>query len=254
MFGLVAEQCYKEHHPKLVKSVVAVVNADEIDEDQFWISKKWLTDWQRDSPRMHQKGSLTDPNPGQAEFGADVVCPHGLLQPDFKRRTLISQQVSYTLSPAPSLLLTPFVYQLQACELLETIFPGWEHSTLSVPCEECTAAGDQDLVRAHEEHDIKTIERGPLKALLDFSQPKLVGLVLFMGMDQFIVPRDWVRQWAAWAKDMHLTSKKPRPGKLDNSAFLCEHGRVMIDVEAEVKAPKEIALVCEKGWDCLRAK
>jgi len=122
---------------------------------------------------------------------------------------------------------------------------------LSVPCTECTEAESQDLLRAQQEHGLKMLERGPLKALFEFQQPKLIGLVVYNEMDQFIVPREWVRLWVNWAKDKQLGSKKVRPAKLDNRLFLCEHAKLAIDVETEVKAPKQIALVSEEAWSCL---
>lgn len=146
----------------------------------------------------------------------------------------------------------------QAAELLEAIFPGWEMSSLSVPCELCADAELENSARAQEEQAIRTKERDVLKALLDLSQPKLVGLVVFNGLDQYIIPREWARQWRAWAKPGGLatsfTVTKVRPDEVDNSAFVCEHGKVLIDVGVEVASPKAIALVCETAWDYLRQK
>lgn len=94
VFELVAEQAYQEHHPGQVRSVI---EADEINKEHIWISRRWFTDWKREIPRMHQKGKPVDPNPSEGDFGADVACPHGQLQPDTKRRILISYRVSNIL-------------------------------------------------------------------------------------------------------------------------------------------------------------
>ena len=91
-----------------------------------------------------------------------------------------------------------------------------------------------------------------LKTLFDFSQPKSVGLVVFRTLEQFVAPREWARQWTTWVRAKSLD--KLRPGKVDNARFVCEHGKVAIDVVAEVDAPREITLVCEKAWRYLCSK
>lgn len=93
VYGLVAEQTYIDTHPSQVQSVKEV-NSDDIDEEQVWISKKWFSDWQREIPKMHVKGTASDPSPSDGDFASHVTCPHGQLQPDVKRRTQISHYVS----------------------------------------------------------------------------------------------------------------------------------------------------------------
>lgn len=53
-----------------------------------------ILDWSRSVPKMHVTNSLTDPNPSSIPWAQDVLCEHGKLQPDIKRRRLISAEVS----------------------------------------------------------------------------------------------------------------------------------------------------------------
>ena len=88
-----AEQAYQQTHPAQVRSVEKA-NSDETDEEQIWVSRRWWTDWKRDTPKSHVKGIMQDLSPEEGDFEGDVKCPHGQLQPDSKKRTLLSDQVS----------------------------------------------------------------------------------------------------------------------------------------------------------------
>lgn len=50
-------------------------------------------DWKKSTPKMHVKGTSTDPTPDDAPRQHDVVCEHGKLQPDVKKFTVITDTV-----------------------------------------------------------------------------------------------------------------------------------------------------------------
>lgn len=58
-------------------------------------------DWIKTNPKMHVTNSIADPHPSSGSFARDVLCEHGNLQPEPKKRILISAEVR-TLPPPPS--------------------------------------------------------------------------------------------------------------------------------------------------------
>jgi len=50
-------------------------------------------DWKKTTPKMHVKGTSTDPAPDDAPHQEDVVCEHGKLQPDTKKLAVITDTV-----------------------------------------------------------------------------------------------------------------------------------------------------------------
>lgn len=52
---------------------------------------------------MHEVGTVVDPDPSADPFGLDVLCQHGKLQPDTKKRTQIPGEVSPSIPVPPSI-------------------------------------------------------------------------------------------------------------------------------------------------------
>lgn len=50
----------------------------------------------KETPSMHQQDTFDDPSPDSEAFKSDTICEHGKLQPNHKKRRLISDGVSYT--------------------------------------------------------------------------------------------------------------------------------------------------------------
>lgn len=61
---------------------------------------------------------------------------------------------------------------------------------------------------------------------------------------------DFPRQWTKWSRGNVKPS--PRPDDIDNSPFLCEHGRVVIDIDRELSTPTLVEAVSEKDWKALQ--
>ena len=61
-----------------------------------WISKPWLADWVKVSPRLHtaQGTTVDDPSPVSMAYLPDVLCPHSGLSSDKTKRKLINKAVS----------------------------------------------------------------------------------------------------------------------------------------------------------------
>ncbi|KAF8958297.1 Ubiquitin carboxyl-terminal hydrolase 48 [Entomortierella lignicola] len=61
-----------------------------------WVSKSWITDWSKVSPKFHPSNGTTadDPSPVSEGYVSDVFCPHGSLSTDKTKRKLINEAAS----------------------------------------------------------------------------------------------------------------------------------------------------------------
>lgn len=59
------------------------------------------------------------------------------------------------------------------------------------------------------------------------------------------------RAWIAWSR---APAKKPRPGPISNTAFLCDHGRLSLDIDVEVDSASLVDAVSIKAWKLLQSK
>lgn len=64
--------------------------------------------------------------------------------------------------------------------------------------------------------------------------------------DNWVVPYRWTVEWREWTRN-----KGPRPAKVDNSAFVCPHGKLKIDIEQALEEPADIALVSGTEWEII---
>ncbi|GAA5837483.1 hypothetical protein JCM9279_006767 [Rhodotorula babjevae] len=230
--GLAADHLYALQHPKLVTEFDAANVDRNPNLKTFTVSKTWLTDWRRSSPKMHVRGSLVDPSPNHEPHRSDVVCPHGGLQPEIKRRTIITAD---------------------AVKVLKKALPGWTPIDVEL-CEICEVQHMVDaggFVELKKEH---TNEKKQLKTLLNQGggQMKLTGSRLAISDDptfDHVVPREWARKWVTWAR--HAPGQHPRPNKLDNSHLICKHGLLCLDVPLEVETSRNVEIVPPKEWTLL---
>lgn len=111
----IAECYYSDWHKTLVGKVKARDHPNNGETCQ--ISKAWITgslsfaphsstqslttfettDWLKNPPKMHSTVTGTDPSPASHPFIDDVLCEHGGLAADVKKRKMISLEVSRSL-------------------------------------------------------------------------------------------------------------------------------------------------------------
>lgn len=250
VWALAAEQIYRKRHLEQVGEF-DLLDTDDVDEESTWISRAWLREWHKVQPKFHERGTLIDPNPSVLEFRADVECEHRQLQPDPKRRKAISVKVGSSTAPPRNMRLSPFP-ATQAARYLEAIFSGWEMTSLTAPCAECEEADERLADAIHQEQSNKLQEKRALKSLVDVGQDKLYTGLILLERENFVIPRAWARQWALWVKTKEGSNTRAKPGRIDNSPFLCEHGLLSVDLAQENRSPKMFAVVDEAEWRYLQ--
>ena len=62
---------------------------------------------------------------------------------------------------------------------------------------------------------------------------------------------EWSRKWVAWSRKKQC-GPADRPPTLNNEQFLCEHGRLCLDLTREAEAAREITIVQPKEWAYLK--
>lgn len=63
-----------------------------------------------------------------------------------------------------------------------------------------------------------------------------------------IVPAHFVRAWKQWL--LH-PAEVPRPHSVDNSEFICQHGRLVIDPNSPSDLDASVVIITRKDWETL---
>ncbi|GAA5896486.1 hypothetical protein JCM5296_000680 [Sporobolomyces johnsonii] len=225
--GVAAEHYYRDLHLEQVEDFKACRHDDE--EGSVNISKAWLSDWLKEKPKMHSTATGTDPSPSDEPYASDVRCEHGGLQPDPKRKVLISRR---------------------AAEFLKTIFPNFEAHPEARACGICEGVHEQDGASKQELLEVLKKEKKLLKSF--DNQSRLFGGRLPLTADptaHFVIPKLFARDWTTWS---HRKGSTARPGPVDNSSFLCEHGRVCLDLAKEMETARSIQVATKDEWKYLK--
>ncbi|TFK42426.1 hypothetical protein BDQ12DRAFT_644097 [Crucibulum laeve] len=217
------ERLYEIEHPRLVKQFDEVSYVDEASHG-YWISKKWVRDWRLQKPKMHVF-SEGDPAPDFDEYSSDVMCEHGALTLNMTTRRKISGKAS---------------------ELLKEIYPSWNPiSSNEEACVICDALihiskeDKRELRRCAEE------EKAKLKRLHD---------ALTFGLDGSqspfftVLPTHFLNGWRKWVDNPTVHT---RPGKVDNTPFLCEHEMLAFDPNCPTDLDSTLAIIKSEDWDIL---
>ncbi|GAA6061840.1 hypothetical protein JCM10212_000757 [Sporobolomyces blumeae] len=229
--GMASEYFYHDRHVALI----AQVKASQIGEDgeHCYISKPWFNDWSKERPKMHSVSTGTDPSPASEPYVHDVLCEHGGLQPEVKKRLMIS---------------------IEAAELLHAEFPDYDLEKMAPePCLVCE--GVQEVGEAHSKQ-MKELQAKEKKLLKSFDgQAKLPGKNrLPLTSDDtahYVVPKEWVRGWGAWAR-VKKTPAPPRPDSLSNAALMCRHGLLCLDLANEIESSRSIQVATQDEWKYLK--
>ncbi|KAI0721718.1 cysteine proteinase [Cerioporus squamosus] len=218
------EKLYQTEHPRLVSRFDNVAAVDE-DEDGYHISKAWLKDWRLAKPKMHVEGA-PDPPPDAEDYLRDVVCEHGQLATNTACRRRISAE---------------------AYVLLHELFPEWKPpSTRMEPCAVCEALLHMSKEDKREYRKQAEEEKARLKHMHDNA---LNGNnALLEDVPCAVVPSQFVRSWRQW---LMRPSEVPRPETLDNSQFVCEHGRLAFDPNVSGDLDASMTIIKRSDWDAL---
>ncbi|SCZ96639.1 BZ3500_MvSof-1268-A1-R1_Chr4-4g07505 [Microbotryum saponariae] len=199
------------------------------------ISKPWFKDWLRTpKPKMHVPGSATDPSPQSEPYLSDVKCEHGLTRHDPKR----VEQLSFEESA-----------------ILQSLFPDWEPMRLeqSQACPQCAKAEAKESKENDRMVALAKKEKGVLKSFTNDTRLGGTQILLTGTGEHLLVPYAFKRQWFEWNHSVsHRSVTSERPGELDNSQLLCEHQRLLADLEAENKKLRTIHPVTSQEWKLLQ--
>ncbi|KAI0321663.1 hypothetical protein OF83DRAFT_1168297 [Amylostereum chailletii] len=195
------EKLYQHRHPKHVAEFELLCDNRQL--GNFWVSKAWLKDWRQPKPKMHLVGH-DDPPPDSAPYGGHVTCEHGGLCHNITARQRISQE-AYTL--------------------LQSLFPDWNtFSDATEPCAVCMVAvemsrGDKMELRKKAEEEKARLKHMHENALNN-------NTMLLENVPLALVPSAFVNLWRLW---ILRPTHHPRPQRLDNSSFVCQHGLLTVD-------------------------
>ncbi|GAA5941088.1 uncharacterized protein JCM15063_000644 [Sporobolomyces koalae] len=230
--GTAAEHYYASSHVAQVRQVIE--NLDHSgDEDYCFISKPWFTDWKKDKPKMHFTWNGTDPSPAAHPYIDDVVCQHGGLAAENKKREIISIEINL----------------LKAANRLQTIFPDFDPRAMNPkPCDLCI---DHLVVDETHMKETKVLQQKEKKIIKSFDgQTRLGSTRLPVSADDmahYVVPKAWTRQWTAWSH-AKKNPPPPRPPPLSNAPFLCMHDLLCVDLPNEVQSAKNITIATQPEW------
>ncbi|CAL1704590.1 unnamed protein product [Somion occarium] len=216
------ERLYQMQHPK------DVAKFDEVDYVEsegrgYWVSKAWLKDWKLAKPKMHTP-SQPDPAPDDPYYMDDVMCEHGGLVTNSSSRRRISAEA----------------YQVLKGVFPDLTAPHATHEACAV-CEALVQISKEDRREIRKQAEV---EKAKLKILYDYGA---YGLTDMPEGPCAVVPEIFMRCWRQW---LLRPTEAPRPELLDNSRFLCRHGKLSFDpnIEGDIDG---IAYVKLNDWNIL---
>jgi len=167
--------------------------------------------------------SQEDPPPDSADFVQDVKCEHDGLSANLTARRRISSEARF---------------------FLNRIFPTWEPlSTEAELCPVCEALVNISKEDKREFRRQAEEEKARLKHMYDNA---LNGnTALLENVPCAIVPAQFVRAWRQW---LLRPAEVPRPDRLDNSLFVCEHGLLVLDPNVNNDMDTSVTIVKRTDW------
>ncbi|KAF9172195.1 hypothetical protein BGX20_006154 [Mortierella sp. AD010] len=206
-----------------------------------WISKAWLTDWLKVSPRFHPENGTTvdDPSPLSKAYITDVLCQHSNLSIDKSRRKQINKAASlYDILALALGVLTRIFGEMSLPE------------SNSVECSVC-------LDRSQPQRD-NIIDMTSRAASEKF---ELSGMVMRGARFRHMEPRKnyyavskegFMKKWLDFVK---RPTVNVRPTAIDNSSLLCRHDRFVFDLnnEIDMENDNDLFVVNEEEWAILQA-
>ncbi|KAG0226961.1 hypothetical protein BGW42_003281 [Actinomortierella wolfii] len=197
-----------------------------------WISKAWLNEWLKKSPKFRNEEGGTvqdDTSPSSDEYLSDVFCPHGNLSTDKAKRKLVNKS---------------------ALEVLTRIFGQLNlPSEDSEECALCIIDQSAEMAIRQQLIDAASDENKTLAGLAMRGQRVPNRDV---GDKFYAINKEFLQQWLNFVKRPSVTE---RPNTIDNSQLLCEHDGLLYDVlsDEEVQNSDAIALLRDEEWAFLSA-
>ncbi|KAF8623508.1 hypothetical protein AX15_006291 [Amanita polypyramis BW_CC] len=219
------ERLYQFEHPQHVPEFDRVATLRN-DGTSYWISKKWLRDWRSVKPRMHVAFG-GDPGPESEGFGHHVRCEHGSLSINIMNRCQIS---------------------IQGVEFLKRLFPEWNPpSAYEEPCAICSA---QFYASREDRKGIKK-QAGEEKAqLFGLYDNTFDGDSCIQSGPCAVISAEFAKSWKQW---QDFPVDKPRPGTIDNTIFICGHGKLLFDPNCSSDLDSSMLVIHRHDWETLKS-
>ncbi|RUS33615.1 hypothetical protein BC938DRAFT_470887 [Jimgerdemannia flammicorona] len=222
---LFEDKLYSIKHPKDVDLFLKREREKtKLPKQYFWISKEWLREWKKKTPRFHIAHSSVDPRPDADPWISHVKCKHGALTLNDRNRENIPKS---------------------AYEFLQQLFPGLECFTNATDvCEACQSLEEMKLEDTKEYREQAEIERNELKSLLNSNK----NTRIHGGTSYRLIEKDFLD---AWRRFIRNPNNSQRPGMIDNSQFLCaDHNKLVYDLNiAEDATCGEFEIIQQDEWD-----
>ncbi|KAF9113644.1 hypothetical protein BGX27_001119 [Mortierella sp. AM989] len=197
-----------------------------------WVSKAWITEWLKVSPRFHPiHGTTTDdPSPVFEAYISDVLCLHSRLSSDKSKRKLINK----------------------AARVLTRIFGEMcLPESDAVECSVCRGYLQPQLDNVKDMVARAASEKSELSGLLmrgeRFRQIEPTKKYYAISKDGFM------KKWLAFVK---RPSVNMRPIFIDNSSLLCKHGQFLFDLGNQVDSENhddDLYVINEEEWEFFQA-
>ncbi|KAI8605212.1 hypothetical protein EDD21DRAFT_364219 [Dissophora ornata] len=196
-----------------------------------WISKPWIADWVKVSPRLHTAQGTTadDPSPVSMAYLPDVLCPHSGLSSDKTKRKLINRA---------------------ALEVLTRIFG--EMPLPDSEAVECLVCRDQLQPKLDDLKDLAARAASEKSELSDMIMRGARVRHMKPGEKYYVIAQDFMKIWLDFIKRPMVNK---RPTEIDNTCLLCKHGQFTFDLDniIDVENEDEIAVIKEEEWAYLHA-
>ncbi|KAF9146334.1 hypothetical protein BGX30_001348 [Mortierella sp. GBA39] len=223
--NLFQDKLYHIMHKQDIDAIKKLTSAKSKHAPAFWISKPWLTTWQKVSPEFHHPHTSTaaDPSPLSEPYLRDIFCEHSNLSEDKSLRRAINKR---------------------CLKRLTEIFGPIELPKHDAPeCQECKKSSDP-----YGFFTAAALEKDELKGMNTHGFPN----DMVQGERYYAVSRDFMKRWKGFIKD---PVKNERPKILDNSGLLCKHDLFLFNLNnpADKKHNENVAVIREDEWSYLRA-
>ncbi|KDQ60999.1 hypothetical protein JAAARDRAFT_204773 [Jaapia argillacea MUCL 33604] len=170
--------------------------------------------------------SQPDPPPDAPDYAHHVRCEHDGLSQNFSSRRKIS---------------------IEAHSLLKMLFPQWE--TLSTNLQPCIVCDAMVHVSKEDKRELRRKAEEEKAKLKHMHDNALSGNTrLLEDVPCAILPATFIRCWRQW---LLRPAEAPRPDRLDNSQFICEHDMLVLDPNTSADFDCNVALVRKTDWDIL---
>ncbi|KAF9438453.1 hypothetical protein BGZ76_007846 [Entomortierella beljakovae] len=197
-----------------------------------WISKNWLADWLRVSPRFHpfHKTTADDPSPDSEAYKSDVICPHSYLAVDKTVRKQINQAALGVLTKVFGQINLPDADAIECLVCKGHLQPHIEN------IKDMTAKG--------------TSEKQELGGIL-MRGPRFNEMET--GINYFAVSKQgFMKTWHDFVK---RPSVNMPPHFIDNTSLICKHEGFIFDLNNIVDNGKDddLYVLSEDEWSFLQA-